>query len=563
MSGRFAWRKAVIACGLAIPQAVACLPSNSSGPEPDTDHDGLSDREELQVYGTSPLMPDTDGDGYTDYQEVVTYGFDPGNAPDRFNPRVADVPLMTVVVSGPPIVRFVVTLTDGQSVTIDNAISESTAVGVTNTVTQHQGQANTQSVSQTNTQGMSVSPSTMNQTSLTTPLGDTVATTTVVTDAGAAPVADAGVAEDAENGEDGPDNEDAEIPDSTGAPDVSQATGGSAVTVTSEPPTSTQTTGNSTTLTFDNSVSTTVNPSTTVDAFVEFSQAQTQQNQRTVTQDQAFTMSHQIAVQSATLRVPTLIENRSNVAFRCSNLFLGAVLVDASGALFAIGNLELDESIVTTFVPFALAPHESMGPVNFLLPIPELAAAFDILQSGRAMVLSIATYELDDANGKPYAFDSTDIGSKTALVAVDYGRGVTRQPELYQVATNFDPSQPGVTAGDLFQNILHIPYFASPQTGLVAVRDVAVAASGMDHWTAALTHDSGPDIATVSYGDNTDPYDFDGILVRAGDVLHVAYVGKGGTAVTDGGISRPTLATGPRPDASLHVVGEAPDAHLP
>ena len=39
-------------------------------------------------------MPDTDGDGYTDYQEVVTYGFDPGSDPDRFNPRVADVPTM-------------------------------------------------------------------------------------------------------------------------------------------------------------------------------------------------------------------------------------------------------------------------------------------------------------------------------------------------------------------------------------------------------------------------------------------------------------------------------------
>ena len=77
MSGKFGWRKALIACGLAIPHAVACLPSNSSGPEADTDHDGLSDREELLVYGTSPLMPDTDGDGYTDYQEVVTNGFDP------------------------------------------------------------------------------------------------------------------------------------------------------------------------------------------------------------------------------------------------------------------------------------------------------------------------------------------------------------------------------------------------------------------------------------------------------------------------------------------------------
>jgi len=54
-----------------------------------------------------------------------------------------------------------------------------------------------------------------------------------------------------------------------------------------------------------------------------------------------------------------------------------------------------------------------------------------------------------------------------------------------------------------------------------------------------------------------------GRTLRAGDVLHLAYVGKGGTAVTDGGISRPPLATGPQDDAGYHVVGVPPDAQLP
>ncbi len=38
--------------------------------EPDSDNDGLFDREEVKVYETDPLTTDTDGDGYLDGQEV-------------------------------------------------------------------------------------------------------------------------------------------------------------------------------------------------------------------------------------------------------------------------------------------------------------------------------------------------------------------------------------------------------------------------------------------------------------------------------------------------------------
>ena len=44
---------------------------------PDTDGDGLTDRDEIRVYGTDPLNPDTDGDGYSDGDELK----------NRFNPK--------------------------------------------------------------------------------------------------------------------------------------------------------------------------------------------------------------------------------------------------------------------------------------------------------------------------------------------------------------------------------------------------------------------------------------------------------------------------------------------
>lgn len=48
---------------------------------PDTDGDGLSDGEEVDVYNTDPLKPDTDGDLHTDGREI-TQGTDPNDAND-------------------------------------------------------------------------------------------------------------------------------------------------------------------------------------------------------------------------------------------------------------------------------------------------------------------------------------------------------------------------------------------------------------------------------------------------------------------------------------------------
>jgi outer membrane protein OmpA-like peptidoglycan-associated protein len=45
----------------------------------DSDGDGLSDYDEIYIYGTDPLNPDTDEDGLTDYEEIYVYGTDPLN----------------------------------------------------------------------------------------------------------------------------------------------------------------------------------------------------------------------------------------------------------------------------------------------------------------------------------------------------------------------------------------------------------------------------------------------------------------------------------------------------
>ncbi|HKM40546.1 MAG: hypothetical protein ACOXZ1_03370 [Patescibacteria group bacterium] len=47
----------------------------------DTDGDGISDWDEIFIYGTSPYLEDTDGDNLSDYEEIFLYKTDP-NCPE-------------------------------------------------------------------------------------------------------------------------------------------------------------------------------------------------------------------------------------------------------------------------------------------------------------------------------------------------------------------------------------------------------------------------------------------------------------------------------------------------
>ncbi|TSC75789.1 MAG: hypothetical protein G01um101431_1116 [Parcubacteria group bacterium Gr01-1014_31] len=67
------------------PSPTAPIPEISATPEPvpaevetDTDHDGLTDREE-ELYGTNKYATDTDADGLTDRDETKVFGTEPTN----------------------------------------------------------------------------------------------------------------------------------------------------------------------------------------------------------------------------------------------------------------------------------------------------------------------------------------------------------------------------------------------------------------------------------------------------------------------------------------------------
>jgi len=68
--------------------------------DPDTDGDGLSDGDEVNLHATDPIAPDSDGDGLSDSEEVNVHGTDP-NDPDSDGDGLSDDAELDVYATNP------------------------------------------------------------------------------------------------------------------------------------------------------------------------------------------------------------------------------------------------------------------------------------------------------------------------------------------------------------------------------------------------------------------------------------------------------------------------------
>ncbi len=82
--------------------------------EEDMDEDGLTDLEEIYKYDTNPKSADTDGDGWSDKEELADGMYSPTN-PTKFNPRIADVPGLSVTLKKSPSIALNIETSEGKS----------------------------------------------------------------------------------------------------------------------------------------------------------------------------------------------------------------------------------------------------------------------------------------------------------------------------------------------------------------------------------------------------------------------------------------------------------------
>ncbi len=465
---------AITAC-IAVMLALGCDPpaSTTKSGGLDTDGDGISDKDELIIYGTSPLLADTDGDGMSDYEEIFQHSFDPKSMPLRFNPRVADTPALVVKIVSAPLLTIRMTDTTGETWTYETTTEFEQLDSFTTSATDEVSFSDT--VGGSDTVSREVSFEFQDE-----PLAMRDAGTT-----------DAGNLEGAN----------AEQPNSVvfqrqplifdnGGPDV--------VVLTS-------------------SVSSTVDWSSTDTLTLSFTASQTRAFRQAITFAQGYAVNHEVTAESADLKIVIEMFNRGNIPYRVTNLLLAATVVGDRGMELPVGNLDLNTTF-NAWIPWSLAPGGHQGPLVYVRENLTLDQAM-MLGDMSGLRVGVGVYELSDAAGRPYVFDVPALTTRTATFDIDYGG--RRPRERYLVATNLDPARPGVTLQRAFDEILRIPFEADEERGLLSVRNVVASEPGT--WVVEVRHNEAGEVTTTTL---TPPYDFRGLLIRAGDVVHFGWSGR-------------------------------------
>ncbi|MDH5391794.1 MAG: hypothetical protein OEY11_01285 [Gammaproteobacteria bacterium] len=96
--------------------------------ETDTDGDGLTDCFEMDTSFTLPTLADTDGDGRSDGYEYDR--FDPAASLTRFNPRIADIPQVTVQLNALPQIELNYQTSNGTSSSIGTSFTEGSSESI-------------------------------------------------------------------------------------------------------------------------------------------------------------------------------------------------------------------------------------------------------------------------------------------------------------------------------------------------------------------------------------------------------------------------------------------------
>ena len=272
----------------------------------------------------------------------------------------------------------------------------------------------------------------------------------------------------------------------------------------------------------------------TTSSFTEDSST-TVQNEFQESQETARSTSEEIS--GGALRTGIRIRNVGDVAFTLSDLAATAIVRDPVDR----GSFD----VVGTLIPALPGGEVTLGPFNGQTGVLEVSdddvstgIATSLLADPAGLYLDVASFALEDAEGRNFAFLAEVTNARTALLTIDFGNG---EVERYRVATmverNPDGTGAGVALGDVLTRILGIPFATAPRTGstdpefpdgvslLTRVRGVETAidpvpANHVNSFWAVLSDD--PEIT----GEPGVPFtvDFEDLVLLSGDTVSLTYI---------------------------------------
>jgi hypothetical protein len=281
-------------------------------------------------------------------------------------------------------------------------------------------------------------------------------------------------------------------------------------------------------------------PRGTVSVTNSWSKAQSSENRKAHSEALTATSGSEVQSTGGSIAVTLSVRNRGFQVITLESLTVAALQSSPrqSGGLTPVGNLQFDGQ----FSPIEIGPNRaSPGTLIFSREL-SLGRALDLLADSDSIVLEASAWRATDPDGRSYTHSLTDIGSKDALVVVDYGpryeRETGRAKESYYVSTVADFDAKRITAAQAMRDILRIPYTtgtaawavagqpSSTHSGLLSVRGVGTDPKVRGRWQVvygSLSESGAAESVTVL--DNLQAaYNFDRIELRKSYSLLLSYV---------------------------------------
>jgi hypothetical protein len=262
---------------------------------------------------------------------------------------------------------------------------------------------------------------------------------------------------------------------------------------------------------------------TTEETSVSYTRETTREMHHELQSSRNASQNQSVSLDAGYLSVLAQLENAGDLAFTLSGLSLTAQHRDPlqRTRFSPIATLEA-ETQFSAFQDRTVGPGEKLDSMIFSAEIP-VNVAQSLLQDPSGLTLSVSSYELENEAGVSFTHSTTTIAAKTATVLIDYGPG---QPvERYLVATNVDRDDEGRLEGigiaEVMGDLLQIPYTLDDiEIDGERFRHVAGIRGTMENADERAYWLINAETKSVEAGA---PFDFEDVVLKAGDVLHLVY----------------------------------------
>lgn len=267
---------------------------------------------------------------------------------------------------------------------------------------------------------------------------------------------------------------------------------------------------------------------TTKETSFSWSEEQSVENSQSYTNESQNSSAAGVNYSAGSLAVTLKINNDGYQAVTLKNLSLSAVQTDPSDRsrfTSIVGNLAYDNGAPFQDIPIA-AKSSTSNSLIFSADI-DLGTALSLVKESNNLVIKAATWDILDDQGRSFVYNSTETTAKDAMVLIDYGPRSGMPSEKYLVATTAAGDQKGITVSHALHDILRIPYQNNASGALESVRGLAANDQNHGYWKVLYQRIdpaiNALDKTTSIYGESLS-YDFDNLILKGENVLHLVYV---------------------------------------